>query len=102
MRLSGALIFLASITSLASAKPIFTAPAAAAPIPGGTSMKVSWKDDGTTPALTGFVSYQLFLYSGAGTAPQQLYAAAANGVFTTGNSVDVTVPVGIGGSTTNA
>jgi len=102
MHLSGALVFLATLSPLASAVPVFTSPAAAAPVPGGTSFTVEWKDDGNPPALADLQGYQLFLYSGSGSDPQQLYAAASNGVFSSGNSVAVTVPVGVGGSTTNA
>ncbi|TVY46814.1 Cell wall synthesis protein [Lachnellula occidentalis] len=102
MHLPGALVFLATLAPLASAIPVFSSPAAAASLPGGTSMTVEWKDDGTAPAIADLASYQLFLYSGSGTAPTQLYAAASNGVYTTGNSATVTIPVGVGGSTTNA
>ncbi|TVY92983.1 Cell wall synthesis protein [Lachnellula willkommii] len=102
MRFKGALVFLATLAPLASAVPVFSSPAAAASVPGGTSFTVEWKDDGSAPALADLSTYQLFLYSGSGTSPTQLYAAASNGVYTTGNSVAVTVPVGVGGSTTNA
>jgi hypothetical protein len=102
MRLSGALVVLTMLAPLASAVPVFSSPAAAAPVPGGTSFTVEWNDDGSAPAIADLQGYQLFLYSGSGDSPQQLYAAASNGVFTSGNSVAVTVPVGIGGSTANA
>ncbi|TVY43680.1 Cell wall synthesis protein [Lachnellula subtilissima] len=93
MHVSGALVFLATLAPLASAVPVFSSPAAAASVPGGTSLTVEWKDDGTAPAIADLASYQLFLYSGSGTDPTQLYAAASNGVYTTGNSAVVTIPV---------
>ena len=102
MRLSGALVFLATLAPLASAVPVFSSPGASASVPGGTSFTVTWKDDGNAPSITDLSGYSLFLYSGSGTEPAQLYAAVPNGVFSSGSSVDVTVPVGVGGSTANA
>jgi len=101
MRLSGALVFLAMLAPLASAVPVISSPAASASVPGGTAFNVEWKDDGTAPAIADLSGYQLLLYSGSGTDPVSLYTAS-NGVLSSGTSVTVTVPVGIGGSTANA
>jgi hypothetical protein len=99
MRLSGALVCLAALAPFASAVPVFSAPAAGASLPGGSAITVTWKDDGTAPLLTAFTSSQLLLYSGSSSAPVSLTSLVTS---TTGLTATVTVPVGIGGSTTNA
>lgn len=101
MRASSALIFLAATVPFALADVAFTVPAAGASVPGGTAFTVTWKDSGNAPSLSDLSAYQLILYSGSNTAPQQLYSLST-GSFTSGNTLTVTVPVGTGGSTTNA
>lgn len=101
MRLSTALFFLAAAAPLALADVEFTVPAPGALVPGGTTFTVTWKDSGDAPALADLTAYQLFLYSGSNAAPQQLYFIST-GSFSSGNTLTVTVPVGIGGSTANA
>ncbi|KAG0647489.1 Cell wall synthesis KRE9 [Hyphodiscus hymeniophilus] len=101
MRPSSALTFLAAIVPSALAYPEFTIPAPGATVPGGTAFTVTWKDSGDAPALADLSAYQLLLYTGSNTAPQQLYSVDT-GSFTSGNTLTVTVPVGTGGSTKNA
>lgn len=102
MRLSPALVFLATFTPLTSAVPIISSPAPGASLPGGSAITVTWKDDGNAPALAALASYQLFLYTGSSTNPTSLYSAVPAGQFSTGNTATVTVPVAIGGATANA
>lgn len=101
MRPSNALVFLAALVPAALAYPEITVPAAGASVPGGTAFTVTWKDSGDAPSISDLSAYQILLYSGSNTAPQQLYSLST-GSFTTGSTVTVTVPVGTGGSTTNA
>jgi hypothetical protein len=101
MRPSNALFFLAATAPLALADVEFTVPAAGASVAGGTAFTVTWKDSGDAPSLSDLSAYQLLLYSGSNTAPQQLYSLST-GSFSSGNTLTVTVPVGTGGSTTNA
>jgi len=103
MRPSSALYFLVAFWPLVFADVEFTVPAAGASVPGGTAFTVTWTDSGIAPSISDLTAYQLFLYSGSNTAPQQLLSLTTTpGVFTTGNSMTVTVPVTIGGTGTNA
>ncbi|TVY71307.1 Cell wall synthesis protein KRE9 [Lachnellula suecica] len=101
MRFSGALVVLATLAPFASAVPIISSPAAGASLPGGAAIKVTWADDGVAPAISALTTYQIFLYSGANASPAQLWASPAAS-FTAGNSASITIPLGTGGSTTNA
>lgn len=98
MRPSDTLVFiLASIPSvIADVK--FSVPAAGAPVPGGTSFAVTWTDSGVAPSISDLTAYQLFLFTGSNAQPQQL-SLLANAAFSAGNTITVTVPVGIGAST---
>jgi hypothetical protein len=101
MRPSTALFFLAATAPLALADVEFTVPAAGQSVPGGTAFTVTWIDSGDAPSISDLSAYQLLLYSGSNTAPQQL-SSLGTGSFTSGNTLTVTVPVGTGGSTANA
>jgi hypothetical protein len=79
----------------------FTVPAPGASVPGGAAFTVTWVDSGDAPSISDLTTYQLFLYSGSNAAPQQLYSITT-AVFNAGNTLSVTVPVGIGGESTNA
>lgn len=82
---------------------VFTSPAPGAAVAGGTSFAVSWKESGVAPLITDFLSYELLLFSGGNAAPFQLYGlTTAPGSFATGNTATVNVPVGVGGTGTNA
>jgi len=104
MRPFNALYFLAALCPLAFADVEFTVPRAGASVPGGTAFTVTWTDSGTAPSISDLTAYQLFLESGSNTAPQQLYqfTLTNGGLFSAGNTITVTVPVGTGGSGTNA
>lgn len=101
MRLSSNLLFLVASVPLAFAYPEFTVPAAGASVPGGTAFSVTWKDSGDAPALADLTTYTLFLFSGSNASPQQLYSLS-QGTVATASTVSVTVPVGTGGTGTNA
>lgn len=97
MRLSDTLVFLLATVPSVLADVKFTSPAAGASVQGGTTFTVTWTDSGTAPSLSDLTAYQLFLFSGSNAQPQQL-TLLKNAAFATGNTVTVTVPVGIGGS----
>jgi hypothetical protein len=78
----------------------FTVPAPGVSIPGGTAFSVAWVDPGDAPSISDLTSYQLFLYSGSNAAPQQLHSITTAS-FSAGNTFSVTVPVSIGGESTN-
>jgi hypothetical protein len=101
MRSFAVLFLLAALVPSAIAYPVFTVPAAAASIAGGTAFTVTWTDSGDAPAIADLSAYQLLLYTGSNAAPQQL-SSLVTGTFAAGNTVTVTVPVGTGGSTANA
>ena len=101
MRYSHALYLLAASCPLAFADVKFTSPAAGASVPGGTAFTITWADSGVAPSLSDLTAYQLFLFSGSNDSPQQLFSLG-NAAFSSGDSISVTVPVGTGGSTTNA
>jgi len=101
MRLSSNLLFLVASAPLAFAYPDITIPAGGASVPGGIAFSVTWKDSGSAPSISDLTTYTLFLFSGSNTAPQQLYSLSS-GTLATASTVSVTVPVGTGGTGTNA
>lgn len=102
MRPLNALSLLVACLPLAFADVKFTVPAAGASVAGGTAFTVTWIDSGSAPSISDLTSYQLFLESGSNAAPQQLYALSTTGLFSTGNTITVTVPITTGGTRTNA
>ncbi|KAI9791071.1 MAG: hypothetical protein M1816_004302 [Peltula sp. TS41687] len=94
------LLFLA-ITPFTIADVEFTSPAAGASIPGGTAIKVQWKDSGDAPSTSDLKSYQLFLCAGSNENPTQLVALSTDGLFSAGNTASSIQPIqlGIGAST---
>jgi Ser-Thr-rich glycosyl-phosphatidyl-inositol-anchored membrane family len=102
MRPSNAILFLLACSPQVFADVEFTVPAAGASIAGGTAFTVTWTDSGSAPSISDLTSYQLFLEAGSNTAPQQLYALTTAGLFSAGNTITVTVPIGTGGTGTNA
>lgn len=98
---SGAFVFLAALAPWTSAMPKISTPTAGQSIAGGTAITVTWADDGVAPLITALTSYQLFVYSGSGISPLQIAAGTAGQTFATTSST-ITVPIGAGGSTTNA
>jgi hypothetical protein len=98
MRLSDTLVFLLASIPSVFADVKFTIPGPGASVPGGTAFTVTWTDSGTAPSISDLSAYQLFLFSGSNAQPQQL-TLLTNAAFSTGNTVTVTVPVGIGGPT---
>ncbi len=101
MRLTSALVILAASVPLVFADPEFTFPTAGVSVAAGVDITITWQDTGNAPAIADLVSYQIFLFSGANSNPQQLYQVAT-GAFTSGNTATGNIPVGIGGSGTNA
>jgi hypothetical protein len=93
--------WLVAAAQLALADVKFTFPAPGASIPGGTAFSIAWVDSGDAPSISDLTAYQLFLYSGSNAAPQQLYIITTAS-FSAGNTLSVTVPVSIGGGSTNA
>ncbi|CAD6505892.1 BgTH12-06824 [Blumeria graminis f. sp. triticale] len=95
-------LFLTSLlVCLAHAYPEITSPAAGTSLPGGVAFTITWIDSGDAPALADLTSYQIFLYTGSNSNPQQIYEIG-QGAFSAGNSITANVPVTIGGSTENA
>jgi hypothetical protein len=81
---------------LALAEPKFVAPAAGSTLSAGT-ISVKWKDGGSSPSISDLGSYQLLLFSGSNSKPFQLADLNA-GSFSGSNSISVTVPSSVGGS----
>jgi len=98
MRPSDTLVFLLASIPSVFADVQFSIPAAGAKVPGGTTFTVTWTESGAAPSISDLSAYQLFLFSGSNAQPQQL-TLLKNAAFSTGNTVTVTVPVGIGGPT---
>lgn len=94
------LLFLASI-SYVSADIQFTVPAAGKSYDATTALTVTWTDSGVAPSISDLTAYQLFLYTGSNTAPIQL-TSLTTASFSAGNTVSVTIPLGIAGIATNA
>ncbi|KAL3423990.1 hypothetical protein PVAG01_05736 [Phlyctema vagabunda] len=99
---SNPLLFLAALCSYVYADVEFTVPAAGASVAGGTAFTVTWTDSGDAPSLSDLAGYQLMLYTGSNATPQQLYAISTGTHAAAGATVKVTIPVGTGGSVTNA
>lgn len=59
---------LAALAATALADVKFTSPAAGQQIAGGTSVTFTWTDDGTSPTIDQFSTYQLNLLAGGNTA----------------------------------
>lgn len=59
---------LAALAATALADVKFTTPAAGQQIAGGTSVTFTWTDDGTSPTIDQFNTYQLNLLAGGNTA----------------------------------
>ncbi|KAI1609331.1 hypothetical protein EDD37DRAFT_612858 [Exophiala viscosa] len=70
----------------------------------GLKLSITWKDSGTSPALSDLASYQLFLCAGGNKDSNyiQLATLVADGDYTTGDSVDVTLTAGWGADVENA
>jgi hypothetical protein len=62
------LTVLATLAATAIADVKFSSPAAGAQIAGGSSMTITWADDGTAPTIDKFTSYTLNLMAGGNTA----------------------------------
>lgn len=62
------LTVLATLAATALADVEFTAPVAGAQLVGGTTMTISWIDDGTSPTIDQFSAYTLNLMAGGATA----------------------------------
>lgn len=59
---------LATLAATALADVKFSSPAAGAQVVGGSTMKITWTDDGTSPTIDQFKSYTLNLMAGGNTA----------------------------------
>lgn len=77
-------------------EPKLMTPAAGSTLFAGT-ITVTWKDGGSSPSVSDLSSYQLLLFTGSNSKPFQLADLKA-GSFTEGNSISVTVPSSVGGS----
>ena len=64
MMLIRLLSFLGAVAPYALADVQFTSPAAGATVPGGSTLKVEWKDSGIGPAISSLQTYTLFLCAG--------------------------------------
>jgi len=102
MRLSNILLSLAaSIASVLAAVEI-TVPSAGASVPN-TGFTITWVESGSTPSVTDLTGYNLYLYTGPNTAPVIVGPVLASDTTSpTPASITVTIPAGLGGSTTNA
>lgn len=80
----------------AFAEPKFVSPVAGSTLSAG-AITVTWKDGGSIPSLSDLNAYQLLLFTGSNNKPFQL-ADLKTGSFSQGNSLAVTVPSGVGGS----
>ncbi|KAI4736466.1 hypothetical protein E4T50_13039 [Aureobasidium sp. EXF-12298] len=97
------LTVLATLAATAIADVKFSSPAAGQQVAGGTSITITWKDDGTAPTIDQFASYTLNLMAGGNT------AATATSILTLGTgaysgttgSLPVVIPVGLGKTATN-
>ncbi|KIV82336.1 hypothetical protein PV11_04455 [Exophiala sideris] len=70
----------------------------------GLKLSITWKDSGTSPALSDLASYQLFLCAGGNKDSNyiQLATLVADGDYSTGDSVSVTLTAGLGANVENA
>jgi len=62
------LTVLATLAATAMAEVKFSSPAAGQQIAGGTSVTITWKDDGVDPTIDKFATYTLNLMAGGNTA----------------------------------
>lgn len=62
------LTVLATLAATAIADVKFSSPAAGQQIVGGTSITITWTDDGTAPTIDQFSTYTLNLMAGGNTA----------------------------------
>jgi long-subunit fatty acid transport protein len=62
------LTVLATLAATAIADVKFSSPAAGAQIVGGSSLTITWADDGTAPTIDKFATYTLNLMAGGNTA----------------------------------
>lgn len=58
------LLLLGALAPYVLADVEFTTPSAGGTVPGGSTLKVAWKDSGSGPALSSLQTYQLFLCAG--------------------------------------
>ncbi|KAF2673132.1 hypothetical protein BT63DRAFT_147000 [Microthyrium microscopicum] len=96
------LTLLTTFLTIVLADVKFTAPVAGAVIPAG-SLQIKWTESGDLPAITKFISYQLFLCAGGnddGTIIQ-LFPITTQGVFANGNQAIGTISPGLGASQPN-
>ncbi|RKF79792.1 Cell wall synthesis protein KNH1 [Golovinomyces cichoracearum] len=89
------------IFSLVYAYPQITSPSAGAFLSGGVIFTVMWAESGDPPTIPELTSYELYLYTGSNASPQQL-TRVTSGIFSSGNSISVAIPLAVGGSMTNA
>ncbi|KAI5200930.1 hypothetical protein E4T39_05491 [Aureobasidium subglaciale] len=97
------LTLLATLAATAVADVKFTSPAAGKQLAGGTTITITWVDDGTTPTIDQFSTYQLNLMAGGST------AASANSISTlasgkysgTTGTVTAVIPIAIGQTSKN-
>ncbi|KXL44687.1 hypothetical protein M433DRAFT_162285 [Acidomyces richmondensis BFW] len=91
-----------ALSPFALADVQFTSPAAGASLPAG-SITVTWKDSGTSPAISQLTTYTLTLMVGGNTDSNSLplTTITANGDFSSGNSITGTISPGLAGSTKN-
>jgi len=101
MRLNFLAPFVA-LSPFALADVEFTSPAAGASLPAG-AITITWKDSGTSPAISQLTTYTLSLMVGGNTDSNSLplTTITTNGDFSSGNSVTGTISPGLAGSTKN-
>ena len=58
------LLLLGVLAPYAAADVEFTTPSAGGTVAGGSTLKVAWKDSGTSPPISSLQTYQLFLCAG--------------------------------------
>lgn len=103
MRLNLRTLLLAALSApLAYADVQFSSPGAGVTIPAG-SLTVTWAESNTAPAISSLSSYTLVLVVGGNddSTALPLDTLVANGAFSSGNSVTVTIAAGLAGNTVN-
>lgn len=73
-----------------------------ASVAGGTAFTVTWTDSGDSPSISDLTAFQLLLYTGSNSSPVQLTSVTTSTFDASGDSISVTIPVTVGGETTNA
>lgn len=101
MRLTPALLSVA-FSHLVFAYPKFSAPAAGDEETGGSSITITWADNGEAPSISDLASYQLDLYAGSNTAYSSVVNVKPAGTTFSASSVTATIAKTVGGSTKNA